>query len=359
MILRAARGTVAALLLAGCTSDRPSTGTAYAPVDSKATVTLAAIPGAQRSVSRGFRDGDAGTQTVDPTLYVPIAGVATFHAIPASMDVSATVSGCEPFLKGYPLRIHAGSSCADPKSLGADLDQEDAGAEPLVYCNGTAGNGAAYYSRPSTDARPWTFGGPTSTNILGRVLVIHDPVSGAPLACGEIPTSPAGPPDAGTAPAVALNLKADLAGDCTYASLAPDASPPCPDPQALVDCATDHCGLAECLGPCTDYLTCLKAQPDPCRATNCTKDSACGACTGAFFGCLASFCLDQVGCAHVTPGGPCSELEACCQTQGDYVQSCQRSIHQIEKLGGDTSCVGTIHDWDWNTHIPVVCNYGP
>jgi hypothetical protein len=350
-------------LLGGCTggdaTGRPEAGAPFAPVESRATVTVAPVPGARRSVSRGFRDGDAGTQTVDPTLYPPISAVATFHATATSMDLTATASGCEPFLKGYPVRIHAGTSCADPKSLGADLDRQEAGAEPLVNCNGTSGTGATYYSRPDADAQPWTFGGSASTNILGRVLVIHDPVSGEPLACGVIPTSPTSPPDAGPIPPVALNLKADLAVACTLSLAAPDASPSCPDRQALVDCATDHCSFSECLSSCTDYLACLKTEPDPCSPAHCTMDSACSACTGALVECMINFCLDQLGCGHVSPGGPCSKVESCCELQGDYEQSCLRLVHEGEKLSGDPTCVGTMHDWDFNTHIPVPCNFGP
>ena len=200
MSLRTVKAFLALLILVGCTGGHTTGDTPdaapFAPVESTVAVTLAAIPGAQRSVSRGFRDGDAGTVTVDSTLYDPIAGHATFHLTPAGMDLSVQALGCEPFLKGYPLRIHAGPTCANVTSGESD---PDAGAEPLVYCNGTSGTGASYYSRPSTDARPWTFGGVASTNILGRVLVIHDPVSDAPLACGVIPTSAASPPDAGSA----------------------------------------------------------------------------------------------------------------------------------------------------------------
>ncbi len=361
MALRLPRASVAAFLLVGCVGGHsiatPDGEAGNAPVNSTASVTLAAIPGAQRSVSRGFRDGDAGTVTVDSTIYDPISGDATFHLTPTTMDISAKVGGCEPFLKGYPLRIHAGTSCADAKSIGAQWDEADAGADPLVYCNGTSGTGASYYSRLDTDPRPWTLGGPANTNILGRVLVIHDPVSDVPLACGVIPASPTGPPDAGSVPAVPPNLAADLAGYCTLSALDPDASPPCPDPHALADCATEHCGLSECFGACADYLSCLGSEADPCAPTNCTMDSACGACASGIFGCLADFCLDTAGCAHVTPGGPCSALEACCQMQGDYAQACQRTIHQLEKLGGDPSCVGTMHDWDFNTHVPVPCNF--
>ncbi len=358
MSLRAAKALLAFLAFAGCTgghttSDTPDAAP-LAPVESTVAVTLAPVPGAKRSVSRGFRDGDAGTVTVDSTLYDPIAGDATFHVTPVGMDLSVTVLGCEPFLKGYPLRIHSGISCTNVTS---DEPAPDAGPEALVYCNGTSGTGASYYSRPSTDARPWTLGGAASTNILGRVLVIHDPVSDAPLACGVIPTSATSPSDAGTAVDVPLDLRADLAGYCTLSGLAPDASPPCPDRQALVDCATQHCGLAECLGPCADYMSCLKTSADPCHSTSCTMSAACGTCTSGMFGCLTNFCLDTVGCAQVTPGGPCSTLETCCAIQGDYEQACLRTIHQLEKLGGDPTCLGTTQDWDFNSHVPVPCNY--
>ena len=105
MSLQSAGGIVAcALALAGC-QGATTTGPEPAPAGWTASVTLAPIPGATRSVSRGFREGDAGTVTVDATLYDPISGTATFHVTPASMDfehhgrrvraVSQRVSGCD------------------------------------------------------------------------------------------------------------------------------------------------------------------------------------------------------------------------------------------------------------------------
>ena len=153
-----ARGPLAALLLTGCTGGH-TTATlggelASTPVDSTAAVTLAAIPGAQRSVSRGFRDGDAGTVTVDPTIYDPISGEATFHLTATTMDISAQVSGCEPYLKGYPLRIHAGTSCTERDRR---ADQADAGAESPRLLQRHVGDRrsvllASRYRRPPVDA---------------------------------------------------------------------------------------------------------------------------------------------------------------------------------------------------------------
>ena len=85
-------------------------------------------------------------------------------------------------------------------------------------------------------------------------------------------------------------------------------------------------------------------------------NSACGACTSGIFECMANFCLDTVGCAHVTPGGPCSTLEACCMMQGDFEQSCRRRF--ISSRSSVAIHVrGRDEDWDFNTHIPVPCNY--
>ena len=167
------------------------------------------------------------------------------------------------------------------------------------------------------------------------------------------------PPDAGMTPAEPVDLRAAIAGSCAFSALAPDASPPCPDPGALVDCATAHCGLSTCVGECSDYLSCLKGQPSACTPGNCAMSPACSACTSGMTPCLLGFCEDQVGCGKVTPGGPCSRVEACCRTQGDYTDQCLMLTQEFEKLSGDPSCVGVMTDWDWNTHIPVPCTYGP
>jgi hypothetical protein len=75
------------------------------------------------------------------------------------------------------------------------------------------------------------------------------------------------------------------------------------------------------------------------------------------FMCSLNYCEDIVACTQPTPGGPCSKLEDCCRTQGDYADRCLALVHQLGGLSGDPSCLGVMQDWDWNTHLPVPCTY--
>jgi hypothetical protein len=73
---------------------------------------------------------------------------------------------------------------------------------------------------------------------------------------------------------------------------------------------------------------------------------------------LFGFCSDIIHCAPpITPNGPCSKVEACCQSQGDFAARCLALARQLESLGGDPSCVGAMSDWDFNSHLPVPCSW--
>jgi hypothetical protein len=67
---------------------------------------------------------------------------------------------------------------------------------------------------------------------------------------------------------------------------------------------------------------------------------------------MFGFCEDTFRCAAPpTPGGPCTQLEACCATQRDgRAPGCLAFVQRIEKLSGDPSCIGAMHDWDFLTN---------
>jgi hypothetical protein len=68
--------------------------------------------------------------------------------------------------------------------------------------------------------------------------------------------------------------------------------------------------------------------------------------------CASGFCEEVIRCAPPpTPGGPCTELRACCMRQGPLIESCLEYTRVIERWSGDTSCFGTLHDWDFNTNF--------
>lgn len=334
--------------------------TAHAgPVGTKATAILLPLPDAVRSLSEGFRGDDGNPIVIDPAMSAPATGDARFTVTTEGVDLALSVMGCVQYLKGYPLRIHDGSSCDDAAALGEVFGGKRGAGIPGVYCGGTAGNGEFFYSRASTDPLPWTLGGPAASNIIGRLLVLHDPVSDEPLACGEIVAEPEAVPDAGVAdvPEPSLETQSALAGYCTLQAVARDSTQACPDRQKMVDCATTHCELTTCFTECADYASCADQQPDVCTATSCAMPAPCLQCMTHVFQCMINFCDDALACAVPTADGPCTKLEHCCMTQGDYADRCLMLVHQLSSISGDPSCNGVMKDWDWNTHLPVACTY--
>jgi hypothetical protein len=329
------------------------------PVGTKATATLLALADAVRSQSVGFRGDDGNPIVIDPATSAPLTADARFAVTNEGVDLALSVKGCVQYLKGYPLRIQDGSSCDDAAALGDVFGGERGAGMPGVYCGGTAGTGAFFYSRASTDPLSWTLGGPAASDIVGRLLVLHDPVSDEPLACGEIVAAPETMPDASVpdVPEPSLETQSALAGYCALKSAARDSTDPCPDRQQLVDCATTHCELSTCFDECADYASCADQEADVCTATSCAMDKACLACTGHVVQCLFEFCADALACAVPTPDGPCTKLEHCCATQGDFADRCLMLVHQLSGISGDPSCNGVMKDWDWNTHLPVPCTY--
>jgi hypothetical protein len=193
---------------------------------------------------------------------------------------------------------------------------------------------------------------------VGRLLVLSDRYSGQPIACGEIVREPGEPPVVSdAAERVPVALRAVVTGHCFLKQ--PDAPAECSDPARLVECATTHCELSACVDACTEYVACLAMHPDPCDgATSCIPDADCGRCVGSMPACVFGYCFEQLACAPPpTPNGPCSTLRECCAIQGEFTQPCLGFVEQFERLSGDRTCIGTIHDWDWNQAIPVPCTY--
>jgi hypothetical protein len=174
-----------------------------------------------------------------------------------------------------------------------------------------------------------------------------------PLACGEIVQAPDDAGLASDAPSSIIAastaiIRAQIAGLCLYRTFSPTGQ--CPDPEKLSDCACTHCNLSACLSQCSSYVACLQADPDAGCATSCVMDSTCATCETGMLACLLGFCPEAVECAVPTPGGPCSQVEACCARQGPRAQHCLALIQQLAMLGGDPSCIGEMHDWDFLTN---------
>jgi hypothetical protein len=309
----------------------------------------------------GALDGgpnDAGP--LDAASAAPIVGTATFAAVTSGVDLTISITGCAwsgPFGTGYPVRIHEGMDCSVAGVSSADWDTTRGEGISNLSCTGTSGVGLDHYSRSNGDAKPWSVGGAAASNIVGHVLVVHDPNTMQPLACGAIvlgqgPASGDGGAGATGSVKYGVGLLAQLAGLCLFQSfVVADASPDCPDPRKVAACACEHCNLSACIPACSAYSACLAGQADGC-ASSCSPDPSCESCLNPMSQCMFGFCEDTFQCAPPpTPGGPCTELEACCATQRDgRAPGCLAFVQGIEKLSGDPGCLGTMHDWDFLTN---------
>jgi hypothetical protein len=320
-----------------------------------ATVTCRA-PTAFAAANLGFV-GDLGPTDSgggDSGPVRPLAGSATFAVTSTGVDLSISVTGCAGNVggTGYAISIHEGPDCSDAGLQSPGWDVPRGEGITNLHCTGTTGVGLDYYTRADTDPKPWTIGGPDSSNLLGHVVVVQDPTTMAPVACGTIGAAPG---DAGssarTLPAITL---AELTGICLFQNspLRSGADAGCPDPVAMAVCGCDHCNLSACLGTCSDYLTCAEQQPDACTS-GCVLDAVCGACLSNMTQCIFGFCPGAVSCAPaLIDGGACAQLEACCATQRDGGDApCLAVVRQIEPLGGDVNCASGMHDWDFVTHF--------
>jgi hypothetical protein len=198
--------------------------------------------------------------------------------------------------------------------------------------------------------KPWTIGDSTTSDIVGHVLVVHDPDTMQPLACGPIVLQlDQSGIDSGRSDAAPLSadIRAQVAGLCfdqMIATVAGSSQTGCPDPERLAECACMHCDLAACLEDCSDYVACLEDASDGCAAA-CPASDACANCKTNIVQCMFGFCGDAIACApRFTPGGPCTDLETCCSRQGNRAGECLAGAHQLEMIGGDVSCNGALHD---------------
>jgi len=341
----------------GCGADAgaPAEEPPDVQIGARASALVAPLPGAMRStqVGGGFGQEDGGVPT-DPRDFDPIAAQATLVVTTEGVDVSMQVTGCAPFIKGYTVRVHSAASCEDLDAQGNGLGAEESDGVRL-WCNGTSGLGALFHEHPHTRLPAWTVGGPAESDLVGRVLVIHDPNTDAPLACGPIVA--VSEPDAGAHFEASVEQTTLLTGHCLLRQ-GVTATAACPDAQEMAECAALHCELQSCANLCADQLSCAARQPDVCAATDCEASVACHECTGELLQCIFGFCPETLRCAELAPDGPCAELRECCHTQGDFEEQCLMLVELQATVGGDPSCLGAMSDWDWNVHLPVPCDYG-
>ena len=278
------------------------------------------------------------------TAWWPIQGQATFRTIPDGVDFGLELSQCRvPY--SYPVRIYDAGDCST-------LER---GAEPReklddLFCFGSAG-GTVFTSRANSANKPWSLGGHSATNLIGRMLAVLDPDTGEPLLCAPIEVAEGGKPvGLSTATPPRPEVVAALGNLCVFRALPEwQRSTPCPDPVELNTCVLEHC-VGACLERCSDHIACLDAASDPCEV-DCQPETDCRACLGPQQ-CALGFCAKHLACAPpVTPEGPCTELRECCVHQGPLAETCAKFVTSIEGLGGDATCLGTLFDWDFNTNF--------
>jgi hypothetical protein len=335
MVKRSCASLGLALVLLACSSHEAS---APAPVSTirKASAMLDSVTGQPLA-----------------TDLVPLSGEGSFLATSAGINLTVKVIGCE-FGKTLSLRLLDAGDCGQDSvaSRGEEFS--------LLTCPGTSGVGTAYYMRDAAEREPWTLGGPATHDLVGRALAIYRPgPQGAPVACGVITADPAmegftraTPVD--TSDPRKLEIQAQLAGLCLARAFLTFATDTCPDPAFVVECASAHCDLEACRASCADQIACLEATSgDVCEAqASCIPEGACAGCQGDLQGCMTGFCAREATCVPPpAPNGPCRQLEACCAKQGDREDLCLEWVRVNVTLGGDPSCNGLMHDWDFLTNI--------
>ncbi|HKP59356.1 MAG TPA: superoxide dismutase family protein [Polyangiales bacterium] len=113
-----------------------------------------------------------------------VTGMATFTNLGPSVELSIALTGCTSG-KNYPFHIHEGTSCTDAMSQGAHWDPPRGEGIPDIPCSG--GVAATVYMRETSDAKPWTVGDPAASNVIGHVVVVHDPDDPMKrISCGQI-----------------------------------------------------------------------------------------------------------------------------------------------------------------------------
>src|SRR5262245_40829257 len=102
-----------------------------------------------------------------------------------SVTLTLTLNGCATG-KVYPAHIHTGSACTDTMTQGGHWDMTRGEGIPMITCAGTTG--MVTYTRTATDPTlAWSVGGDATTNVIGHIIVVHDP--DAPMlriGCGPI-----------------------------------------------------------------------------------------------------------------------------------------------------------------------------
>ena len=323
------------LQLSACASDQPGdSAPAQDPLrQSKASVVLSAL-------------GDSG-----------VTATATFVATVSGVDLSLTMRGCEG-LTEKPVRIVAASDCARVTAATPVWDGARGAGIPGALCTtASSGEGLVRYARRHRLPTHWTIGDGSETDVVGRALVLLDPASGEPSACGVINRDSDRTLLDPQLSAASAATRARLAGSCWSELMAGAAAGSCSDPAELSSCAAEHCELGACLAECESFTACMEQSSDACADMfTCPASEACRSCQLTLQGCTFGFCGEHLGCPAIPrPGGPCSQMTACCTLQGEGAGRCLEVAGFTGTLGGEASCINGLSDWDVISHMHVPC----
>jgi len=334
----------------------PDAGMARVPRES---VVSGAAPVAQGTAGDVFASAQAvlaplsaATDTAD----LPLEGTATWRTTLIGIDLEIAIRGCTA--GPYPIEILEASDCSSISLQAPAWGQGRGTGIPGLLC--TTGEGRLSYSRSPERKDTWTIGGPLVSEVVGHALVVRDPKTLAPRACGVIERAPDVVRVALPAASAALRLetRSALVGLCLSRQFS-NTSEGCPDAQALLDCASVHCDVGSCLQACQDFTSCLEQSSDTCVAmSTCVASPECGLCQSQLLSCSLGFCAEHSFCAPpLTADGPCSKLEGCCLLQGAGAAACLTTYQTLVTAGGDVNCMSAMSDWDVVAHFHVPCRF--
>ncbi len=101
-----------------------------------------------------------------------ITGTATFVASGANVMLTVALDNCPAGV--HPIHIHAGTGCgATEQGTHWDPPRGDTiGPNSTITC-GTDMKGMLTHTRLGTEAKPWTIGGPSASDVVGHPMIVH------------------------------------------------------------------------------------------------------------------------------------------------------------------------------------------
>jgi hypothetical protein len=113
-----------------------------------------------------------------------LEATAVFTPTAEGVSLLVVLDGCKDGAL-YPVRVHAGHSCADKASIGERWDGTRGEDIPDLRCMDA--HASEEYVREQSADKNWSLGGAAASDVIGHVIVINDPDDRTlPIACGVI-----------------------------------------------------------------------------------------------------------------------------------------------------------------------------